>query len=154
LYDFAPTAAFLTDSHGLGQTGEVLVEIGQADFIHLLLPRRQSSAPSNVARRELPALSLATQGRIGFMRTTDYRGEDVLVAYRPVGQAYPNCGLVAKIDSADAYEPIKQLNLLHMALGALRLLLVASAILLPLLILALLIWEATRLFAHLVRRRA
>jgi PAS domain S-box-containing protein len=123
LYDFAPTAAFLTDPHGLGETGEVLVGIGHGEVIHLVLPRRQSSSPSDVTRSDMPALSFATEGRIGFMRTIDYRGEDVLVAYRSVGQAYPNWGLVAKIDSAEAYEPVRKLRSLLLILGGSALLL-------------------------------
>jgi len=117
LFDFAPTVGFLTDPNGLGETGEVLVGIAEGETIHLVLPDRQSSPRTDVFDRELPSLALAAGGRFGFVRTTDDRGADVLVAYRPVGSAYPNWGLIAKIDSAEAYEPVAQLRFVLLALG-------------------------------------
>ena len=85
LFDFGPIAGFLTDPSGLGETGEVLVGVADGETIHLVLPYRQSSPRTDVPERDLPPLALAASGQFGFKRTTDYRGEDVLVAYRPVG---------------------------------------------------------------------
>ena len=65
---------------------------------------------SEVAASEFPALSAAIAGQFGFMRTIDYRGQDVLVAYRPVGSGFPGWGLIAKIDSAEAYGPVDRLR--------------------------------------------
>ncbi len=121
LFDFAPTAGFLTDPNGLGETGEVLVGITEGETIHLVLPDRQSSPRTDVSKRDLPPLALAASGQFGFVRTTDDRGRDVLVAYQPVGRSYPNWGLIAKIDSAEAYQPVGQLRAVLLVLGAVAL---------------------------------
>jgi signal transduction histidine kinase len=123
LFDFAPTAGFLTDPNGLGETGEVLVGIAEGDTIHLVLPYRQSSPRTDVFKRDLPPLALAAGGQFGFERTTDDRGDDVLVAYRPVGRSFPNWGLIAKINSTEAYEPVGRLRSEMLALGGAALLL-------------------------------
>src|SRR5262249_22484331 len=70
LFDFAPTAGFLTDPRGLGETGEVLVGIAEDDRIQLVLPYRQSSPRSDISRGGLPPLTLACDGLFGFVRTT------------------------------------------------------------------------------------
>ena len=41
----------------------------------------------------------------------------MLVAYRPLGIGYPNWGLIAKVDTAEAYEPVARLRRLLLALG-------------------------------------
>ena len=58
---------------------------------------------TEVSAAEFPSLDAAIAGEFAFRRTTDYRGRDVLVAYRPLGTAYPGWGLIAKIDSDEAY---------------------------------------------------
>ncbi len=123
LFDFAPTAGFLTDPHGLSETGDVLVGIAEGETIHLILPTRQSSSRTDVFKSELPPLALACSGQFGFVRTTDDRAKDILVAYRPVGVPYDNWGLIAKIDSAEAYEPVGRLRSVLLALGGVALLL-------------------------------
>ena len=122
LADFGPIAGFLTDPHGLGETGEVLVGVDDGDSIRLILPpgRRLASGRGGV-RASFPSLSAAIAGRFGFMRTIDYRDQDVLVAYRPVGIGYPGWGLIAKIDSAEAYAPVDRLRWLLLALGGVAL---------------------------------
>jgi two-component system, NtrC family, sensor kinase len=123
LFDFAPTAGFLTDPHGLGETGEVLVGIAAGEMIHLVLPYRQSSSRTDLSKNDLPPLAQACSGQFGFVRTTDDRGNDILVAYRPVGRPYENWGLIAKIDSAEAYKPVGRLRSVLLALGGVALLL-------------------------------
>jgi hypothetical protein len=110
LFDFAPTAGFLMDPHGLGETGELLVGIAREETIHLVLPYRQPSPRTEVLKADLPSLALASAGKFGFLRTTDDRGVDVLVAYRPVGSPYTNWGLIAKIDSTEAYADIQRIR--------------------------------------------
>jgi len=147
LFDFAPTAGFLTDPDGLGETGEVLVGIADGDTIHLVLPYRQSSPRTEVSKRDLLPLALAAGGKFGFERTTDDRGQDVLVAYRPVGGAFPNWGLIAKIDSAEAYQPVRQLWSVLLALGA-------AALVLGLLASNLIARQVARPIRHLARTAA
>jgi len=117
LFDFAPTAGSLTDPQHLGETGEVLVGIAEGETIHLILPFRQSSPRTDVPKSVLPPLALAAGGQSGFVRTTDERGADVLMAYRPVGHTHANWGLIAKIDTAEAYEPLGRLRSLLLLLG-------------------------------------
>jgi len=115
--DFGPIGVFMVDPRGLQETGEVLVGVANGDTIRLILPPRLRSPVAEVASSELPSLSAAAAGQFGFMRTIDYRGQDVLVAYRPVGVKYPGWGLIAKIDSAEAEAPVRLLRGLLLALG-------------------------------------
>ena len=121
LADFGPIAGFLVDPRGLGETGEVLVGVANGDTIRLILPPRLLPPVEEVASSELPSLSAALAGRFGFMHTIDYRNRDVLVAHRPVGTKYPGWGLIAKIDSAEAYEPVRRLRGLLLAFGGVAL---------------------------------
>ena len=96
-----PLMAFLADPHGLGDHGEVMV--GWKRGIASTSPCRPGQARlTEVPAAEFPSLNAATSGEFGFMPTTDYRDRDVLVAYRPLGIGYPNWGLIAKVDKAEA----------------------------------------------------
>jgi signal transduction histidine kinase/PAS domain-containing protein len=121
LTDFAPVAGFLMDPRGLGETGEVLIGAGMGERIRLILPLRLRPPMEEVAATEVPALRAAIGGRFGSTRTTDYRGEDVLLAYRPIGTGPGAWGLVAKMDTSEAYEPVRRLRFWLLALGALTL---------------------------------
>ena len=117
LSDFGPIAAFLMDPNGLEETGEVLVGVAEGETIRLILPSRRASPVSEVAASEFPVMSAAIAGKFGCVRTIDYHGKDVLVAYRPVGFGFSGWGLVAKIDSAEAYGPVDRLRWLLLGLG-------------------------------------
>jgi PAS domain S-box-containing protein len=117
LADFGPVARFLIDPHGLGDTGELLVGIARDNTIRLILPPRLGFAFAQIQAGEFPSLASAGAGGFGFERTRDYRGRDVLVAYRPVGLHYPGWGLVAKIESAEADEPVRRLRSVLLLLG-------------------------------------
>ena len=41
----------------------------------------------------------------------------MLVAFRPLGIGYSNWGLIAKVNTAEAYEPVARLRRLLLALG-------------------------------------
>ena len=117
LSDFGPIAAFLMDPNGLGETGEVLVGVAEGETIRLILPSRRLSPVSEVAASQFPVMSDAIAGRFGCKRTIDYHGKDVLAAYRPVGFGFTGWGLIAKIDSAEAYRPVDRLRWLLLGLG-------------------------------------
>jgi PAS domain S-box-containing protein len=123
LADFGPVAGFLIDPQGLGDTGEVLAGIRRGDTIRLIVPARLGYPWDEVASSALPSLAAASAGRVGFERTKDYRGKDVLVAFRPVGLNYEGWGLVAKIESAEAELPVRRLRSLLLTLGGVALLL-------------------------------
>ena len=128
LADFGPTVSLLVDPRGLGETGEVLVGVKAVEVIRLLFPPRLKSPDAELTESELPVLSAASEGEAGFEWSTDYRGENVLVSYRPLGETYPGWGLIAKIDTGEAYGPVTQLRGLWLALFGVALLvgLVAS----------------------------
>ncbi len=115
--DLGVVMTFLGDTHGLGDHGEVMVAWRNGDRIHLTMPPRWNNTLRDVAAAEFPALAAASSGKYGFNPAVDYRGEDVLVAYRPVGINYPDWGLLAKVDTADAHEPVARLRRLLLALG-------------------------------------
>jgi methyl-accepting chemotaxis protein len=53
---------------------------------------------------------LALDGESGRMDSVDYRGRDVLAAYSPVRVGDTSWGLVAKIDSSEAMDPVRKLK--------------------------------------------
>ena len=115
--DLGAVMTFVGDPHGLGDSGEVLVGWKRGDRIYLPLPPRGDPALTEVSAEEFPSLNAAISGEFDFAQTTDYRGHDVLVAYRPLGMGYPNWGLIAKLDRAEAYEPVSRLRRLLLAIG-------------------------------------
>jgi PAS domain S-box-containing protein len=121
LADFAPIVAFLIDPHGLGETGEVLAGIRDTERIRLILPPRLGFTSPDVAAGDMPALAAATAGRAGFARAPDYRGKNVLVAYRPVGFNFAGWGLIAKIESAEAEAPVRRLRVWLLVIGGVAL---------------------------------
>ena len=120
LVDFGPIASILMDTSGLDETGEVLVGVKQAESIRLITPTRARTPMSEERASGMPALASAIKGEFGSSRTSDYRGKDVLVAYRPVGRGFTGWGLIAKIDTNEAHAPVRQLQWLLSALLALR----------------------------------
>ena len=117
LSDFGPIAAFLMDPNGLEQTGEVLVGVAEGERIRLILPSRRASPVSEVTASQFPVMSEAIAGKFGCIRARDYHDNDVVAAYRPVGRGFSGWGLVAKIDSAEAYRPVDRLRWLLLGLG-------------------------------------
>ena len=121
LVDFSPTASMLMDPTGLDETGEVLVGARYGDAIHLITPTRGLSPGrlpvGKLLASSLPSLAAASRGELGHARTTDYRGENVLVDYRPVGRGYTGWGLIAKIDTSEADAPVRELQWKLSALG-------------------------------------
>jgi hypothetical protein len=105
LLDVTPLVELLTDTYGLGETGEVLVATRAGDDVHYLIPPRDRSKMVNASR--VPAMAAAIAGKSHF-ETTEYEGVDVLALYRPIDyqpRTTQPWGLVAKIDAAEAYAP-------------------------------------------------
>ncbi len=116
--DIGSVMSFLIDPRGLGDSGEVLIGWKSGDRIHLPLPPREGAPLEEVSAEVFPSLDLGIAGKFGYIRTTDYRRRDVLVSYRPLGSSFPNWGLIAKLDAAEAYEPVARLRGLLLGLGA------------------------------------
>ena len=121
LVDFNPIASMLMDPTGLAETGEVLVGVQHGEALRLITPTRGlRPGPVPVAEipaSRLPSLAAATRGEFGRVQTTDYRGQDVLVDYRPVGRGFNGWGLIAKIDTSEAHAPVRELQWMLSALG-------------------------------------
>ncbi len=120
LVDFSQIASMLMDPTGLEESGEVLVGVRNGEAIDLITPTRGlrpgPNPLSEVRASRLPSLAAASRGEFGHARTTDYRGQDVLVAYRPVGRGFNGWGLIAKMDTSEAHAPVRQLQWLLSAL--------------------------------------
>src|SRR5437016_2993766 len=114
--DAQPIARLLTSQTGLGESGEVLVGTLQGSKIHLLLPARRDPQLTSIPLDGMPAMVPAIRGQTGLMHSRDYRGVEVLAAYRPVG--YLDWGLVVKIDAAEVYAPLARFRTIVVILEA------------------------------------
>ncbi len=119
LIDFSPIASMLMDPTGLDHSGEVLLGIKNGQAIQVITPTRgplRGPSPlSEVLASRLPSLAAACRGEFGHERTTDYRGQDVLVVYRPVGRGFTGWGLIAKIDTSEAHATVRELTFVLLA---------------------------------------
>ena len=109
LADQKPLRKLLRDRTGLGRTGEVMLGARVGEKIDYLL-----SPVADVTVTQAPAMAAALNGESGFKAVTDYRGDRVLAAYRPVG--YRDWGIVTKIDESEAYEPVNVLRHLFISI--------------------------------------
>ncbi len=110
--DAKPLVEILTDVDGLGETGEVLVASQDGQRVRYLLPPRHGGDP-NTALSSVPAMAEAIAGKTSTDITeTEYDGVSVLAQFRPIAYQpsdYQRWGLVAKIDVAEAYQPVRNL---------------------------------------------
>jgi PAS domain S-box-containing protein len=113
--DMGPIMAKLADPRWLGETGEVLIGVHQGDSTHFLFPPRLSPSQSEFPISHTGPMNLAIGGMIGFARTVDRLGRDVLVAFRPLPEQ--GWGLIAKLDAEEAYAPVRLLRRLLLAIG-------------------------------------
>jgi PAS domain S-box-containing protein len=103
--DMAPVFASLTDSHGLGETGESIVakQDETTKKIIILSPfRLDPGAAQKLLNPEDDAaqpILLALEGKSGTGYAKDYRNKDVLAAWRKVDKA--NWAILTKIDTAE-----------------------------------------------------
>jgi len=113
-------AEALSERTGLGETGEFVLGVREGNAIELAGPLRHV-APDGGNRliqlddnRAEPML-LAMARNKGIIAAKDYRGVEVLAAYRHVDVA--DWGLVAKIDAEEAFQPIKVLKVKMILFG-------------------------------------
>ena len=106
---------------GMGATGDMGLCVVREEhlrcFPQRLNPRVFSISPVNVAGESLP-MARALRGETGVIITRDYRAQNVVAAYGPVGDF--GLGMVVKIDAAEVFRPIREQ--LEIALGVLVLL--------------------------------
>jgi two-component system, sensor histidine kinase and response regulator len=114
---------------GLGSTGDMglcVLRGEQLDcFPQRLNPRAFSTPLLNSAGEKLP-MTRALRGETGTIITRDYRQQNVVAAYGPVGDI--GLGMVVKIDAAEVFQPIREQ--LQLALGLLFLLAAGGTLLL------------------------
>jgi PAS domain S-box-containing protein len=112
--DMAPLYTIIQDTTGLGKTGEILIgKKFSTDEILYLNPLRHD--PGAALKRHISigdkiALPIqnAVLGKTGIGRSIDYRGKEVVAAWRYIPSL--KWGLVAKIDSAEAFEIVANLR--------------------------------------------
>jgi len=119
--DMEPVYKLTRDYTGLGASGEVLLGRLERDGALFLNPLRHD--PTAALSRYTPIgsknglpLQKAVQGETGTGLAPDYRGKDVVAAWRYLPSL--GWGLVAKIDAAEAFADLTRLrNLLLAILG-------------------------------------
>ena len=133
-YNAKELLAITGDYTGLGNTGETYLGIHLGDEIHFLTPLRFDPNLSEIqpapadGERALPMIH-ATSGQSGVTTAPDYRGVQVLSAYRPI--PIVNWGMVVEQDVSEAYAGVTEIqNSLGLSVG--MLLLVGIVVLLPL----------------------
>jgi signal transduction histidine kinase/ActR/RegA family two-component response regulator len=102
--DVSDLAAALSDTTGLGQTGEALLAVRIDNNLRFLFPPRNAPETTTVPLEAAPALAAASSGRTEFFKTRDYRNIPVLAAGQPIN--YRGWALAVKIDQAEAYSPV------------------------------------------------
>jgi signal transduction histidine kinase len=119
---------------GLGDTGETALGVRRGDKVHFLVPLRfdpnlSAIVPIPVDGDRARPMIHATAGQSGWTRAPDYRGVQVIAAYRPI--ALTGWGLVVKQDEAEAFAGISRLRL-NLLLGSGVLLLLSAVVIVPL----------------------
>jgi signal transduction histidine kinase len=111
--DMRPIYKFIQETTGLGVTGEALIVRSEGNEVLFLSPLRhfpdaalQKRAPLN--NKAALAAQMAALGETGSGITSDYHGTEVLAAWRYIPSL--RWGLVTKIDSDEAFAPVRQLK--------------------------------------------
>lgn len=124
--DPAALYAILRETAGLGESGEILIGRREGDRIVFLNPLKYDSQAS--LRRQItigdPAgvpLQEAAQGESGAGLGRDYRGTEVVAAWRYIPSL--KWGLVAKVDAEEAFAEVAKLRNATVLVGGIVLLL-------------------------------
>lgn len=108
-----PIYEFIQETTGLGETGETLIGKRSGDevlFLNILRHDKESALNRKVifGKRDAYPIQEATQGRRGSGFSIDYRGKEVIAAWRHIPSV--NWGLVVKIDVEEAFVLIAKLR--------------------------------------------
>jgi signal transduction histidine kinase len=114
---------------GMGATGDMGLCVQREEqlqcFPQRLNPKVFSIPLVNIAGEPLPA-TRALRGETGVIITRDYRAQNVVAAFGPVGDW--GLGMVVKIDAAEIFQPIRER--LQIVIGLLLLLVAGGTLLL------------------------
>lgn len=117
--DVSSLVSTMSNTRGLGETGEVLIATRDGKNARYLLPPR-GSTDRTAPLSSVPVMASAIGGLISNqVEHTEYDGVDVLAHFRPIAYQpadYQPWGLVAKIEVAEAYQPVGQLGLMLLGL--------------------------------------
>ncbi|MFQ5579065.1 MAG: EAL domain-containing protein [Nitrospiria bacterium] len=122
--DMAPIYHFIQDVKGLGHTGETLVGTkSDHNVLFINPPRHEGVIPLETTVRigsetALP-MQEAVQGRSGFGLSHDYRDQETLAVWRYISGL--DWGMVAKIDTKEAFESIATTRRFIFVIGLLAL---------------------------------
>ncbi len=111
LIDASRLREILSDTTGVGDTGEVLVGRRVGDEV-LYLDQPRTNSAIKVSAVSVPAMVRAIQGEEDF-GTTEYGGKSVLAVWQPLEyqpRDYQAWGMVAKMDKDEAYAPVADLR--------------------------------------------
>jgi len=110
----------ILDTTGLGETGETFIAQKAGNHAVFLNPLRHDPGAAlkrKVVFGEKQAIPVqeALKGNNGFGISVDYRGREVLAAWRYIPSL--DWGMVAKIDMSEAFEPVTELRNFVLALA-------------------------------------
>jgi PAS domain S-box-containing protein len=116
----APIYNLIQETTGLGRTGETLIARKAGDKALFLNPLRHDSTAALkrtviFGERHATPIQEALTGNDGFGLSVDYRGKEVIAAWRHI--AALDWGMVAKIDVAEAFEPVTDLKIFFFILA-------------------------------------
>jgi signal transduction histidine kinase len=109
----APLYRLIQDTIGLGATGEILIGKKSGNDIVYLNPLRHDTTEVLMRRIHIGdniglPLQNAVSGETGTGQSVDYRGKKVVAAWRHI--AFPDWGLVAKIDAREEFAVVTNLQ--------------------------------------------
>ena len=127
--DMTPVYKLIQDVTGLGVSGEVLIGMKIGNQVEFLNPLRHDPKAALTRKTVLGdktsfPIQQAVRGKTGAGLAIDYRGEQVIAAWRYIPSMH--WGLVAKIDTREAFSDVT--NLRNLALIILIIVLALSAI--------------------------
>ncbi|NOS94311.1 MAG: cache and HAMP domain-containing protein, partial [Cyclobacteriaceae bacterium] len=128
--DFTETYKSLEDVQGLGTTGEAYIGMKDSSTGKIIIGSPLRNAPGEVIKffdadqKEANEIVAALDGKNGIKRGRDYRGKDVLVAYRKVEHA--PWAMLLKMDIDEITSQSSSLTKIYV-IGGIIILLLASA---------------------------
>ncbi|MBF0479130.1 MAG: HAMP domain-containing protein [Candidatus Omnitrophica bacterium] len=111
--DAKPIFQLIGEATGLGKTGETLIGKKIGDQVIFLNPLRHDSQATlqrsiKMGDKNGEPIQRAVQGQEGSGILTDYRGKEVIAAWHYI--PYLQWGMVAKIDTQEAFEDVEHLK--------------------------------------------
>ncbi|MEM7017186.1 MAG: PAS domain S-box protein [Pseudomonadota bacterium] len=120
LVDASGLYELLSDTEGLGETGEVLVASPEREHLLYLMPPLRKPEQRSILATQAPAMLKAINKKDSGRGMGLYDGVEVLATWRPLQYQAPEFrlwGLVVKIDESEAYAPINELGWFQVILG-------------------------------------